>query len=121
MVALDEQLLTGLQPLAHEIALALVRRELDGLAVGLNGSMASTEVHVRGHQLPQKATNGKTAAPDPSRSAEPQTRRCSHCRQTKPNSEFSPGHYVCKPCRREEWRRKQRQAADDDEPAGLPG
>jgi hypothetical protein len=66
------------------------------------------------------ASNGSAATPDPSERAEGQTRRCSRCRETKPSSEFSPGHYVCKPCRREEWRRKQRQAAEsEDEPAGC--
>jgi hypothetical protein len=116
VAALDEQVAAELQPLAHEIALALIPQELSSFAANLNGSFSS-------HQLPE-ATNGKPATPDPPPSAEPQTRRCSHCRQTKPSSEFSPGHYVCKPCRREEWRRKQRQAAQsesEDEPGGLPG
>jgi hypothetical protein len=117
VAVLDEQVVAELQPLAHEIALALIRQELSSFAASLNRSLSS-------HQLPQEATDGKAATPDPPPSAEPQTRRCSHCRQTKPSSEFSPGHYVCKPCRREEWRRKQRQAAEsesEDEPAGLPG
>lgn len=104
-----------LQPLAHEIALALVRQELSTLGASLNGSLS-------GRQLPQEATNESTAARAPAERAEAQRRRCSRCRETKPSSEFSPGHYVCKPCRREEWRRKQRQAAEsEDEPAGLPG
>jgi hypothetical protein len=117
VAAVDEQIAAELQPLAHEIALALIRQELSSLAASLNGSLSS-------HRLPPEATHGKPATPDPPASAEPQTRRCSHCRQTKPSSEFSPGHYVCKPCRREGWRRKQRQAAQsesEDEPAGLPG
>jgi hypothetical protein len=115
VAALDEQVVAELQPLAHEIALALIRQELSTVAATLNGSLS-------GHQLPQEATSRSPATPDPPPSAEPQTRRCSHCRQTKRGSEFSPGHYVCKPCRREEWRRKQRKAVEsEDEPAGLPG
>jgi hypothetical protein len=50
--------LDEVRPLAREVAFALVRQELVGLGVSLNGAGPATEVAPGGRQLPQEASNG---------------------------------------------------------------
>jgi hypothetical protein len=109
VAALGEQVVAELQPLAHEIAVGLIRQELSAFAASLNG-----------------ATNGAAATTEPSRTAEVSTKRCSACAVEKPTSEFAAGRAECRRCRADYEKRRAReqrarQAAEDDEPAGLPG
>jgi hypothetical protein len=95
----------------REIALGLVRSELVGLGVSLNGSGA--------HQEPPQPTNGAAAT------AEPSTRRCRSCSRVLPAPAFAEHCHQCRDCRRaqererEQRRRREAVAAEDDGDQGL--
>jgi hypothetical protein len=123
VAAPDEHVVSELQPLAHEIALALVRQELDAFAVSLNGSMATAAPAVGAHELPQEATDGLAATSDPPRAAgATRTKRCSSCGELLPAERFAPGRGQCRRCRnrqnaeRERRRREPETAAAEEPP-----
>jgi hypothetical protein len=111
-------LLEEVRPLAHRIALGLVRQELAGVAEQLNGYAPAAEVPLGPEPSPPAATNGSAVAPAPRERVEAQPRRCSQCKHEKASGEFSPGHYVCKQCRNRQWRERRREtvAAAEEEP-----
>jgi hypothetical protein len=51
------------RPLARELALCLIRQELVGLQVGLNGSEATAGMPLNGHRLPAEATGAQGLPP----------------------------------------------------------
>jgi hypothetical protein len=104
---------------------ALVRDELRApvaeLVRRLIPELVAEQLYAGGPQLPQEATNGSTATAVPL----PIVKRCTRCDETKTLDQFAKGRAQCRRCRadyekRRQRERRERQAPEDDEPAGLP-
>jgi hypothetical protein len=89
---------------------ALVKDELRGPVAELVRRLVPELVAEELNGYGPEATNGSDPSPSPSE------RRCSHCRELKPLTAFSPSHWVCKECRRREWRERRHRDADEEAP-----
>jgi hypothetical protein len=119
-VAAPEQtdLLEQVRPLAHEIAVALIRQELAGFALSLNGngSAPDAQVVLRARSNAQEATNGPRATPASPKSVEGQRAPCTRC-GTRPRMKERT---ICRTCKsradRERDTRRRAEADRDQEP-----
>jgi hypothetical protein len=106
------ELLEEVRPLARQLAVVLVRQELDGLATSLNGAAPSglgptAETAVSGPENTQEPRLRPGPKPKPA----PAKRRCNRCGQTKPASEYGRGRGTCRSCRRAQQREHDRRVA----------
>ena len=113
--------LEEVRPLARALALELVRQELAGLRIGLNGSALSEEIAANGHQAPQDTANGAAAIPD----LPAPVRRCNSCQRELPAAAFEKHRGTCRQCRHRQQTERERQrreaaTADEDERGLAP-
>jgi hypothetical protein len=113
------ELLEEVRPLARQLAVVLVRQELDGLATSLNGAGPSglgptAETAVSGPENTQEPR----LRPGPKPKPVPAERRCTRCGETKPAGEYARGRGTCRSCRRAQQREHDRRVAlaEDEEP-----
>jgi hypothetical protein len=107
------------RPLARELALCLIRQELVGLCVGLDGSGPAEGMALNGQRSLATPTDAAAASPGPPESL---TRPCGLCGRDLPPSAFDPGRRQCRDCRKRkqaDWGRKRREAAEADDERGL--
>jgi len=108
-------LVEEVRPEARQIAVGLVRQELAGLAVSLNGNHPSAvSVAAPAPESAEEAPETAAAAADPAAATSdrpPAVRRCTACKVDRPASEFTPSLSQCKTCRAALKRERHRRAA----------
>jgi hypothetical protein len=89
----------------------LVAEELNGHAdPDTAGSTLAAAMAVATPERAEEAPEAVEAIPGHGETGEA-LRRCSTCRTEMPASKFSPGHYVCRECRRPQERDRARRRA----------